>query len=277
MKKITLVLTFIVVVMLIAISATRAFARPKYYSVYRYYYGLAKNALKGSVEDLDILKKNATKGNSFAQAELGFYYTKKKNFSSGLYGNRKAAANNNYVAENSLGNYYYWGSGVNKDYSKSLYWFKKSAIQGFANAESNLGSFYLRGLGVINQNYTQAIYWIKKSAMQGFYYGEYSLGFIYLHGKGVPIEYNHARYWFEKAAQKGFKLADVDLALIYTKGLGVNRNYKKAFYYSKKSGFYKVCYYSAINYMIMKYYITESAARPKAAYECRGLRNNVKY
>lgn len=239
MKKTTL--TFIVAAVFLLISANKAFAKPKYYSQYQYYYGLAKNALKGNAKDLSILKKNAKEENSFAQAELGFYYYSKSNG------------------------------------QKALFWTKKSVRQGNYAAENNLGAFYFKGLFGLNQNYTKGLYWLKKSAMQGYDYAEYALGFAYFHGKGVPVKYNHARYWFEKAAQKGFKLADVDLALIYAKGLGVPINYKKAFYYSKKSGIYKMCYYSAITYIMMKYFITESAAKPKAAYKCRGLKNNGKY
>lgn len=273
MKKTILFLIFIIAIVFInTISAKMAFAKPENYSKYLYYHRLANNALKGNIEDLNLIKKNAIAGNSFAQAELGYYYTKNNNYTSGMYWNKKAAFQNNYVAENALGNYYYTGLGVNSNYSKSLYWFRKSSAQGFANAESNLGSFYLRGLAGLNKNYQEAIYLFKKSANQDFYYAEYALGFIYFHGKGVPVNYQYARYWFEKSAQKGYGLADVELAVIYTKGLGVPRSFKEAFYYSKRSGIYKLCYYAAINYIMTKYLIAKPYAKPKAAYVCEGLK-----
>jgi TPR repeat protein len=237
MKKQILFLSFIFGAVFLLTLSINAHAKPNHYSLYKYYYGLAKSAIKGNGKDLSIIKRNAISGNSFAQAELGFYYYSKSNG------------------------------------QKALFWTKKSVRQGNYAAENNLGALYLRGLFGLNQNYRKGLYWLKKSAMHGYDYAEYALGFAYFQGKGFPVRYNHARYWLKKASQNGFKLADVNLFLIYLKGLGVPKNYKKAFYYGKKSGIYRLCFASATLYIMTKYSILKSAAKPKAAYECRELKN----
>lgn len=241
MKKQTLFLSLILVAVFSLMFSINAHAKPDHYTVYKYYYALAKRALKGNEKDLSILKKKAILGNSFAESSLGYYYYSK---------------NNNY---------------------KALYWTKKAAEQGNYAAENNLGAFYFRGLCGLNKNHQKAIHLYEKSAAQGYNYAQYALGFAYLKGKGVPVKYSRALYWFKKASRNGYKLADVNLAVMYIKGYGVPKNYKKAFYYGKKSGIYNMCYKTATLYIMMKYFIVESAAKPKAAYECRRRINKIKY
>ena len=78
---------------------------------------------------------------------------------------KKSAELGNAEAQNSLGDCYYYGRGVNKDYTKAVEWYKKAAEQGYGIAQKNLGICYRYGYGV-TQNLEQAIKWDKKVAEQ---------------------------------------------------------------------------------------------------------------
>ena len=83
---------------------------------------------------IDIVKKDAQKGDASAQCLLGYYY--------------------------------YYGKEVTQDYKQAVFWLKKAAEQGDAEAQHNLGECYHKGEGV-DKDLKQAGYWFKKAAEQG--------------------------------------------------------------------------------------------------------------
>ena len=70
------------------------------------------------------------------------------------------------MAQDHLGNMYYWGNGVSQDYSEAVKWYRKAAEQGDAEAQNNLGQMYRNGYGV-SKDYSEAIKWYRKAARQG--------------------------------------------------------------------------------------------------------------
>ena len=68
-------------------------------------------------------------------------------------------------AQNSIGDCYYFGKGVQQDYNQAVDWYKKAAGQGDATAQNNLGICYANGQGV-KQDYKQAVLWYKKDTEQ---------------------------------------------------------------------------------------------------------------
>ena len=60
----------------------------------------------------------------------------------------EAAEAGNRIAQNSLGDCYYYGKGVAKDYTEAVKWYRKAAEQNDAEAQYKIGYCYCYGLGV---------------------------------------------------------------------------------------------------------------------------------
>ena len=54
-------------------------------------------------------------------------------------------------AQNELGQLYYQGKGVERDYEQARIWFEKAAAQNNVGGQSALGELYHYGLGVVNR------------------------------------------------------------------------------------------------------------------------------
>ena len=67
------------------------------------------------------------------------------------------------------------GQMCGSDYEKAFAWFKMSADQGYASAQNSLGDCYYEGKGV-EQDYRKAIEWYQKAAGQGYDEAQYHLG-----------------------------------------------------------------------------------------------------
>lgn len=80
---------------------------------------------------IDVCYENATKGDVFAQYELGEYY--------------------------------FTGNGVTRSYDDAFIWFEKAAKRGHKKAMERLGDCYYNGYGV-RQNYSKAEKWYKKAS-----------------------------------------------------------------------------------------------------------------
>ena len=68
----------------------------------------------------------------------------------------EAAEAGNRIAQNSLGDCYYYGKGVAKDYTDAVKWYRKAAEQEYAAAQNSLGWCYYGGKGVA-KDYTDAV------------------------------------------------------------------------------------------------------------------------
>ena len=121
---------------------------------------------------IDIVKKDAQKGDASAQCLLGYYY--------------------------------YYGKEVTQDYKQAVFWLKKAAEQGDDGAQRLLGYCYLNGEGVAKDS-KQAVYWWKKAAEQGDAEAQHNLGECYHKGEGVDKDLKQAGYWFKKAAEQGIE------------------------------------------------------------------------
>ena len=97
---------------------------------------------------------------------------------------------------------YYLGSGVQQDNTEALKWFRKAAAQGDATAQNSLGVMYERGQGV-PQDYTEAVNWYRKAVVQGNATAQHNLGGMYLRGLGVNQDYVKAYAWTGTAAANG--------------------------------------------------------------------------
>ena len=78
----------------------------------------------------------------------------------------QAAEQGKAEAQNKLGCFYLFGSGVPVDRKEAIKWYRKAAEQGHANAQVNLAFCYEKGLGV-EKDENQARKWFLKAAAQG--------------------------------------------------------------------------------------------------------------
>ena len=111
---------------------------------------------------------------------------------------RKAAAQGNASAENTLGWIYQCGLGVKKDYAQAIALYEKAAAQDYSPAEANLGWTYQYGVGV-RQDYAEAFAWHQKAANHGNVASEDTIGSFYAFGLGVSTDYVEALAWYRKA------------------------------------------------------------------------------
>ncbi len=98
---------------------------------------------------------------------------------------------------------------------------------GFPPAQNSLGNLYEQGLGVEQSN-PQAVYWYRRAAEQGEPNAQHSLGDMYLLGRGVPQDPAKGASWLQRSAGQGHVAACADLANLYWNGEGPVRNKTRA-------------------------------------------------
>eukprot|EP00825_Cyclidium_porcatum_P004770 TRINITY_DN1225_c0_g1_i6.p2 TRINITY_DN1225_c0_g1~~TRINITY_DN1225_c0_g1_i6.p2 ORF type:complete len:127 (-),score=25.25 TRINITY_DN1225_c0_g1_i6:201-581(-) len=86
--------------------------------------------------------------------------------------------------QNSLGDCYENGQGVEKDLIKAVKYYQMSADQGNVKGQNNLGRYYENGQGV-EKNYQLAVKYYQMSADQGNADAQNRLGDCYENGQGV--------------------------------------------------------------------------------------------
>lgn len=147
--------------------------------------------------------------------DKGREYLAAEDYENAFLCHKQAAGLGYAAAQNSLGECYRMGLGVDQDYSEAVKWYRKAAEQGNADAQNNLGLCYDNGFGVI-QSETEAVKWYRKAANQGHVIAMCNLGTCYAQGNGVPQSEVEAVKWYEKAAEQGSTFAQ---ALLSFKGL----------------------------------------------------------
>jgi TPR repeat protein len=125
-----------------------------------------------------LFRLSADKGNSFAQNNLGFMYSK--------------------------------GYGVHLNHNEAVKWFSASAEQDNPNGQYNLGLAYRDGHGV-KLDYKKALTYFTLSAEQCNSHGQYYLALMYLNGNGVAIDQTKALELLKLSTDNGHKLASNEL------------------------------------------------------------------
>jgi TPR repeat protein len=98
---------------------------------------------------------------------------------------------------------------------------------GFPPAQNSLGNLYEQGLGVEQSN-PRAAYWYRRAAEQEEPRAQHSLGVMYLQGRGVPKDPAEGVSWLRRSAGQGHAAACADLANLYWTGEGVPQNKTRA-------------------------------------------------
>lgn len=144
---------------------------------------------------------------------------------------KAAATQGNVIAQNSLGEIYYTGFGVEKNYDKAFKLIEKSAKQGNVYAQCNLGSMYK----YVYKDYLKSKEWFNKAALQNCVYAQYELGKLYNEGYGLEKDFNKAFVYWTQAAENGNKESMLCLGKMYENGNGVEKDFNKANMWYKKS------------------------------------------
>ena len=193
-------------------------------------------------EILDKVKEKimdlANNGDVFAQDTVGDMYDHgrgvEQSYEKAVEWYRKAAEQGYANTQCRLGSMYHDGRGVEQSYKTAVEWYRKSAEQEYAAAQCNLGLKYKYGQGV-EQSYEKAVEWYRKAAEQGYANAQCNLGVMYEYGQGVEQSYEKAVEWYRKAAEQGYAGAQCKLGIIYENGQGVEQSYEKAVEWYRKA------------------------------------------
>ena len=135
---------------------------------------------------------------------------------------KQAAEHGNAEAQDTLGEMYKWGRGVERDDAEALSWYRKAAEQGNADAQYNLGDAYRFEMFDLEQNDVEAVKWYHKAAEQGSIAGYLGLARIYRDKKNPE-----AVKWWRKVAElelEGVDVAQLQLGELYEYGICTEQN-----------------------------------------------------
>ena len=160
---------------------------------------------------------------------------------------KKIAENGFVKAQYLLGNWYYYGNGVEQDYEEAFKWFKKAAEQGNQKAQKRLNEINKQSQQ--NNEITDLIH----KAQAGDVEALCKLGTHYYNGNKVEQNYNEAIsslikclqiiekkhnaavYWIKKAVEQDEAYAQDSLANCYFYGRGVKQDFEEAVKWYKKA------------------------------------------
>jgi TPR repeat protein len=168
---------------------------------------LAQSSTQASAKQKVIadLKEMAAAGDVKSQVQLGLAFLTgdgvPKDDTEAVKWLRKAADQDNPVAERYLAEMYFKGRGVPADNAEAAKWLRLAAEQGDAQCEYNLAVLYTQGLGV-PRNVKEALNWMHKSAEQGLAAGQVGMGVLYENGDGVPEDPVEAVKWYRMAVEQ---------------------------------------------------------------------------
>ena len=167
-------------------------------------------------QDLNDLRKNANNGNPSAEIKLGLNEFDKGNYMEAEKWYRKAASQNNAIAQYALAGmyrYFYYYHLDTTIYSQSDYYrkaadlYQKAAAQGYAPAEATLGELYFYGdnsLG-IKENPEEAKRLYLSAAQKGYARA------MRLLSESRLCDKTESKRWLEKAAKNGDCIAQTNI------------------------------------------------------------------
>ena len=176
---------------------------------------------------IDSIRYKAEQGDAKFQYVYGVCYEKgwgvDQNEKEALAWYRKAAAQENGPAYNSIGNYYRMGTVVTADSKQAFEWYQKGAQAKDDQAMLNLGNCYFYGMGVEKDEKT-AVKWWKDAADAGNVYAISQMGDCYYYGIGTEKDLAKAVEYLTQAADHNIANAQYRLGILYYTGNGVEQD-----------------------------------------------------
>lgn len=189
--------------------------------------GGEKSVEEQVASQIDSIRYKAEHGDAKFQYAYGVCYEKgwgvEQDLKEALAWYRKAAAQENGPAYNSLGNFYRTGSAVKADPKQAFDWYQKGAAEKDAQAMLNLGNCYFYGMGVEKDEKT-AVKWWKEAADAGNVYAISQMGDCYYYGVGTEKDLTKAVEYLSQAADHNIANAQYRLGILYYMGNGVEQD-----------------------------------------------------
>lgn len=178
---------------------------------------------------LEIYKKKANRGNTYAQIFLGCQYLcgLTKDFNKAICYFSSAASLGSNEALFHLASCNAFGKGVERNMLKAFAFYYKAATQGHLLSQYRLAKCYFYGKGT-KKNIKEAIGWFQKAALEKHAPSFFFLGKLYENGEGVNIEKKKAFEYYLKAATMGIAAAQYRLGICYQNGIGIEQDVKEA-------------------------------------------------
>jgi TPR repeat protein len=166
---------------------------------------------------IENLKETAYAGDVAAQVKLGIIYLTgdgaPRDDAEAAKWLRKAADQDNPMAERYLAEMYFKGRGVPADNEQAARLLQMAADQGEGQSEYNPAVLYTQGQGVA-RNAKQAALWMRRAAEQNLAAAQHGMGVILENGDGVPSDPVEAASWYRKAVNQSYVPAMNSLALL---------------------------------------------------------------
>ena len=145
-----------------------------------------------------------------------------------------------YMLEQTLGDYYYAGVGVEKNYKEAFKMYYASATNPHQSMNSGfvfnkLGNMYVTGTGTA-KSYSEAVKWYRKGTECGYdnEWPMYNLANCYFNGWGVTANDYTGFSWMLKSAKQNNTSAMAMVSVCYIIGKGTSKNNAEAFAWAKK-------------------------------------------
>ncbi|CAG8769282.1 1543_t:CDS:1, partial [Acaulospora morrowiae] len=124
--------------------------------------------------------------------------------------------------------------GCEKNMLKAFALFLAAAKKDFIIAQEMVGDCYYYGWGT-QENYEMAFHWYGKAAGNGSAYGYHGLGFCYEYGRGTSICLRKAFECYRTSARMGSLYGMSDVARRYQRGIGISKSLEQSIYWYKKA------------------------------------------
>ena len=160
---------------------------------------------------------------------IGLDYFNNRLYQEAYYFFSKVTKKNQAIAENKIGDMYYYGD-LEQNIDRAVEWYTKSAQHGNRYAQYTIGVFYEKGIGVA-QNYDLAKKWYFLSAQQGYFRAQEKLGDIYSGGLGTKTDYELASKSYFQAALRCSSVAQYRLGVMLMEGIGIKADKYKAVFW----------------------------------------------
>lgn len=213
-----------------------------------YYIGMMRiqgnGILRNPAQGVENLKKAADNDNHLAQFELGKIYLNgepsagiEKNFNLAFHYISKAAGANMLEAQYIQATMYDQGLGVPKDNVKAITLYKLAAEHDHIKAQSKLGEIYVK-TGNSPDVREEGIEWLKKAIEEhDSADAKNSLAYAYENGLGVKQDYGKAYQWYKEAADVDVAAAQFNIGVMVANGRGETKDMSKAFYWVEQAAY----------------------------------------
>lgn len=189
--------------------------------------GSGKSMEEQVASQIDSIRYKAEQGDAKFQYAYGVCYEKgwgvDQDEKEALAWYRKAAAQENGPAFNSIGNFYRTGTVVKADPKQAFGYYQKGAAEKDAQAMLNLGNCYYYGMAT-EKDEKMAVKWWKDAAEAGNVYAISQMGDCYYFGIGTEKDLSKAVEYYTQAANHNIANAQFRLGILYYSGYGVDQD-----------------------------------------------------